>query len=97
MTVTRRKVHEAIWPILARVIDTVRASGFYAMDNTAFDAEHIRFYICERGPRSVLGWAYSRRAIEVWKGILAGAPLVMWWPVVFALLQWTCMHGFDCM
>jgi len=28
---------------------------------------------------------------------LAGAPLVMWWPIAFAVLQWTCMHGFDCM
>jgi hypothetical protein len=29
--------------------------------------------------------------------MLVGARLVIFWPMMFALLYWTCKHGFDCM
>ena len=29
--------------------------------------------------------------------ILVGAPLVLFWPVVFCLLWYSCRHGGDCM
>jgi hypothetical protein len=35
---------------------------------------------------------YGKRGL--W--ILVGAPLVMWWPLALALLQWACMHGAGC-
>src|SRR5258708_3648107 len=35
---------------------------------------------------------YGKRAL--W--LLIGAPLVMWWPVLYALLWWTCRHGYEC-
>ena len=37
------------------------------MDGTAFDAEHVRFYVCERGHRTTLDMARDRHVTETWE------------------------------
>jgi hypothetical protein len=36
---------------------------------------------------------YGRKGL--W--ILVGAPMILFWPVMFGLLVWSCEHGADCM
>jgi hypothetical protein len=43
----------------------------------------------------LLLWSVSRHGKRgLW--LLVGAPFVLWWPCVYALLLWTCHHGYEC-
>jgi hypothetical protein len=40
-------------------------------------------------------WSIARHGKRAF-WLLVGAPLVLWWPCMYALLVWSCHHGYEC-